>query len=330
MSWIRRTLITAALVGIAGIAAASDMTLTRAGDLYRVFETEEGLVVSATYADGTLEELLIPQTAGIVAQAMHVGSDEVTGSVFVLWQEGEGLDAMIVMAHRTGGTWYGPMALAGGDGTTAINPELLVFRHTAELAVAEDQDPIVVQETLLHLVWWSYTDTVDDGFALHTAIPVDGDGMPDLGEFMPVPVNNLLPFGIHCGGISNAPALVHPRLGIDPETGNPYVFATDFGQCLLQMVELVYQPGGEATAKRRRRVVIFGRSRVLPVRSDVPLAFAKIEVGHDLSGVIFWEQTEKIDYIRFDINGWATPRSLEIGDDLARDRAIELIQNLRH
>jgi hypothetical protein len=86
-------------IGLAGVASANDMTLTESGDLYRLTLTEDGLVVIATLSDESVVELLVPQTAGIVAPSYHVGVDESSGAVFVLWQENESLGGHLVRAH---------------------------------------------------------------------------------------------------------------------------------------------------------------------------------------------------------------------------------------
>ncbi len=346
---IRLTLIAAVLAGLATVAAAADITLTRAGDLYRVAPTEEGLVVDISFADGTTGELLVPQTAGIVASSLQIGVDETPRSVFVLWQENAGPAATVLLAHYTQGTWFGPTVLAGGDGTVAVNPELLVFDHTAEIEivvdVAGDEQPeteqtetLLVEETYLHLAWWGYLDSVDDGSAYYAGVPLAGDGMPDFTDFMPTQVSNLLPFGISCPGISDAPGLARPMLFVDPGTGDPHLFATDFGECLFQIYRLLFVPAdpenpedGEAAAKRRRRNIIDLRAaRMLPARASANLATAKVGVGGDLSLVLYWLEEKTADYLLFHADGSSARSSVPLGDQLSAERAVELILTLTH
>jgi hypothetical protein len=345
MRGIRLALVAAVLIGAATAATAGDMALTHSGELYRVGQTEDGLVVTATVADGTSTELLVPQTAGIVATSFHVGVEEITGAVFVVWQEDEGVDATVVFAHFTQGTWYGPTILAGGDGTAAVNSELLVFRHSAEVELPATEEPeepegpedtarpvetVVVEDTFLHVMWWGFTATIDDGAAFYVALPLDEDGMPDFADFSPREVRDLLPFGIGCEIETAAHGLAQPRLFVDPETGNPHLFATDFGECLFQILELVYQREMESPVKRGRRVIIFGRSRMLAMRAEVNLATAKVDVGNGLSLVLRWDREDAIDYIRADELGWSEVQSLAVGENLTRDRAVDLIRNLTH
>jgi hypothetical protein len=45
---------------------------------------------------------------------------------------------------------------------------------------------------------------------------------------------------------------------------------------------------------------------------------------------MFWDESEAVDYIRADDEGWSEMRSLPLDDNLSRDRAIELIRDLAH
>ncbi len=118
----RATLIAILLVGMAMTATAGDMALTRNGEFYRVAPSDDGLVVSHRLTDGTVTEYLIPQTSGITATSMQVGVDELTGVVFVAWQNGEDLEATIEIAWLADDWWIGPYTMAGGDGTAVENP----------------------------------------------------------------------------------------------------------------------------------------------------------------------------------------------------------------
>ena len=331
MRRLRLALALVLTVGLGVSASASDMTLARSGDLYTLDLTEEGLTVNANLADGSVVDLLVPQTAGIVAPSYHVGVDQGSGAVFVLWQENEGLESTVMFASHSAGTWYGPVVLAGGDGTAAINPEMLVFRHSVEVEPEEEGgEPLIVEDSILHLVWWSFEETLEDGVAVYSSVPVDDDGLPIFEDVDVRPLTDLLAFGIACPQITDASALAHPRLFVDPQSGNPHVFATDIGQCLFQILELEYQPEHDAISKRRRRVVIFGRSRMAPVRADLSLATARVEVGHELALVVYWNRGDTIDYLRLTHDGWTDKRSLPLGDDLDLERALELIRTLTH
>jgi hypothetical protein len=220
--------------------------------------------------------------------------------------------------------------ISGLDSTAAVNPELLVFRHRATVLDENDQ-PVEVEQSVLHLVWWSFDLSEDDGAAQYVGVPLAEDGLPIFDDFEPRALSDLLPYRIACSAITDAAALAHPKLFVDPASGSPHVFATDFSQCLFQMIELVWEPDPEVVSKRRRGVIIFGRSRMAVVTPVLPLASAKVEVGHDLSVVMYWDRDEKVEYIHLRKDGlWSDLKSLAIDDELTRSRAVELIRTLTH
>ena len=129
MRGIRTFLIAVILLGFAGLAGAvGPMTLARTGDLYSVSTADNQVVVTARFADGTVSELFVPQSAAAIEDSLQVGVDEATGAVYVLWQKLTGLDAKLRLAGYLDGTWIGPRTFAGGDGTAALNPVMLIHR----------------------------------------------------------------------------------------------------------------------------------------------------------------------------------------------------------
>jgi hypothetical protein len=93
-----------------------------------------------------------------------------------------------VLAHYTEDTWFGPMILAGGDGTAALNPEMLIFRHSAEIQVEGEEQPRFFEDTFVHIAWWGFSGTPNEGSAYYIGLPLDEQGMPDFNAFEPQPV----------------------------------------------------------------------------------------------------------------------------------------------
>jgi len=243
MRGIRYILIAAIALGIAGISAATGpMTLTGAGDLYAVATHDNQVVVTARYADGTVSELIVPQSAAAVANSLQVGVDETTGALYVLWQKKTGMDARLRVASYIDDTWIGPITFAGNDGTAAYNPQLLI--HRAVSVITEDgnegEEPVVTElaTTFLHLTWWSQTGEEDVGIARYAAVAINDQGKPQFWNMAPVDLIDLLPYGIACFDIEVGDNLKYPKLFIEPKTGNPHVFATDLANCIFQILEL--------------------------------------------------------------------------------------------
>ena len=299
----RATLIAILLVGMAMTAAADDMVLTRNGELYRVVPSDDGLVVNHRFTDGTVAEYLIPQTAGIAATSMQVGVDELTGALFVAWQKDDDLDASIEIAWLADEWWIGPYTIAGGDGTAAENPQMMLDRI---VTVVEDEgEPVEVATTFLHLVWWSYVEDRDDGSAYLASIQVDENGNPQIDAFQALALSDLLPYGIGCEAIEGAAGLAHPKVFVDPQSGSPHIFATDFSNCLFQILKIDYEVVEEwiGEIKRRRHIVLLGHQSMIAANPDIFLSTAKVEVGHGLDVVMYWDIEDAIAYVQLDENG---------------------------
>jgi hypothetical protein len=311
-------------------AAAGDMVLTRNGEFYRVAPSDEGLVVSHRLTDGAVADYLIPQTAGIIATSVQVGVDEATGAIMVAWQRGEELDAVIEVAWLADEWWAGPYTVAGGDGTAVENPQLMVDRVVT--TIEEDEETIEVATSFLHLVWWSYVETRDDGSALLASVPLDGSGTPQIDEFDPVVLSDLLPYGIGCEGIDDIAGLAHPKVFVDPQSGSPHIFATDFSNCLFQILKIDYEVVEDTVGdtKRRRHIVLLGHESMIAANPDIILSSAKVEVGHGLDLVMYWDVEDAVAYVQLDENGVPPVQSLAYGDGLTREQAIDMVRGLVH
>ena len=330
MRGARATLIAILLVGMAVTASAGDMVLARNGEFYRVAPSNDGLVVNHRFTDGTVAGYLIPQTAGIAATSVQVGVDEQTGAIFVVWQTGDELDAVIHIAWLANEWWRGPYSIAGGQGTAVENPQMLIDRVVT--VIEEDGESIEVATSFLHLVWWDYLETREDGSALLASFPLDENGNPQIDVFQTIALSDLLPYGIGCEGIDDAAGLAHPKIFVDPQSGAPHIFATDFSNCLFQILKIDYDIDEfwVGDIKRRRHIVLLGHSSMIATNPDIILSSAKVEVGHGLDVVMYWDTEDAVAYVQLDENGVPPVQSLAYGEGLTREQAIEMIRSLVH
>ena len=328
-------LIAVIVLGIAGIAgAAGPMALTRSGDLYSVATADNQVVVTARYADGRVSKLFVPQSAAAVEDSLQVGVDESTGAIYVVWQKKTGMDARLRLAGYLDGTWIGPRTFAGfDDGTAASNPQMLVKRavstYLEEGEEGDEPSEIEIATTFIHLAWWSRTSDDEMGFGLYMAVPVAEDGTPVYRDAEPHALTDFLPYGVACFEIGPADNLTYPRLLMDPQSGHPHVFATDFNGCLFQIFEL--EPGvvEEADTKRRRQIIILRSPSTVALRPDVPLAATKIEVGSGLKLLLHWDgDQENLHYLELDVEGLSEVKTLSLGEMLSHEQAVELIRGL--
>ncbi len=308
-------------------ARAGDMTLTKDGTLYRLASDGQQLVLTATAVDGSTTVMPVPQTTGDDARELQVAVDGATGVVVAVWQEGTGDLAQVELATLTAGTWQGPEVVAGSVGAPAANPALLV--HRVATVVEEEDGPQVYATTVAHLAWWQGLDTPTRGEAWYAAVPLEDDGRFDLMEAAPVALRDLIPFGFNCNAIADPANLAYPRLFVDPGTGDPHVMAVDLPSCLFQIVQLRPELGDpDPVTKRRRHTIIFGYNEMIAANAALPLSTAKVEVGHGLSVVLYWDGPTAISYTLLRAEGWSEVRALPLGAGLDRDRAVELIRGL--
>jgi len=332
MRVLKMTLLVLALAA-AGTAAAGDIVLTRAGDLYRVAATDDGLVVTGTLADGNTLELTVPQTAGTATSALNLAVDEVNGGIFVLWQQAQNRYARVKLATYQDGAWTGPILVAGGGDTAAANPQLMIFRAVDDVeGEDENGEPITirVETSFLHMTWWAYVASVNDGAAVFKPAPIDDEtGMADLDAYDPVLLSDLLPYGIpDCDGIEDATGLTSPMLFSDPQSGFPLLFASDFAQCLFYILEVDHDVTIDPGTERRRHTIILRQAGTYPVDDRLPLASSNVDIGHGLSFVLYWDAEHAVEYMQFDPEGTSDVRSLPISDSLTHEQAVELIQGL--
>ncbi len=337
MRGIRIGLIAAVVLAVAGVTgAAGPMVLTRDGDVYSAGTQDNQVVITARYSDGTVSDLPVPQSAAAVESSLQVGVDEATGAIHVLWQKWEGIDARLRLATYLDGTWIGPRTIAGEDGTAALNPVMLIHRSVIDLieGVDDNGEPVVseVATTFLHLAWWSQLSEDDPGHAMYAAIELRDNGVPLFNEMQPVELYDLLPWGYACWEFEASENLRHPKLFIDPRSGNPHVFATDIANCLFQILELVPQVLDETEqfTKRRRQIIILRQASMIALRPDLPLATAKLVVGGGLRIVMHWDADEEhvIHYIELDPEGIWETKTLTLDEKLDHEQAVELIHEM--
>jgi hypothetical protein len=337
MRGIRVCLIAAIALGVAGVTgAAGPMVLTSNGDLYSAGTRDNQVVVTARYADGSVEDLFIPQSAAAIESSLQVGVDEATGAVYVLWQKWTGMDARLRLAGYLDGTWIGPRTFAGDDGTAALNPVMLVHRPVSMVVddIDEDGEPEVSElaTSFLHLAWWSQLSEDDVGHANYAALEVNANGVPQFNEMEPVELHDLFPYGIACFEFEASENLRHPKLFIDPRSANPHVFATDAGSCFFQILELVpvVEEEAEGVDKRRRQIIILRKAKMIALRPNLPLEKGKLVVGSGLKMLMYWDGDVEdiVHYLELDEEGFYETRDLGLDEKLNHELAVELIREL--
>ena len=328
------------LGGIPAGAAAPDMVLAPGATLYRLVPADGQLAVAVTAPSEETLLVPVPQTTGVLSTSLRIDFDRATSTVVAAWQETlDSGTSRIMLATLRDGTWFGPVQVSRG-GTDAVNPSLLV--HDARTIVPAEEDggeDTILLEPWIHLAWWADPGAGDGGHAMYLGLPLDEEGIPAVDEAAPVELRSLLPYGLSCGYEEDLSSLAAPRLFVDAQTGEPHLIFADLEQCLFEIVRLHPEPEDSGdddvvTGQRRRNVIVFGVRKHIAIKPGLRLTEAQFEVGHDLSVVLSWDETDDegavtaIRYITLRDEGWSDLNTLNLGEGLDHERAMALIRRL--
>ncbi len=148
----------------------------------------------------------------------------------------------------------------------------------------------------------------------------------------PVDLIDLIPYGITCFDIGVGDNLKHPKLFIDPKTGNPHLFTTDLSSCIFEILELRPEVVVDATGadKRRRHIIILRQGATIALRPDLPFAKGRLEVGGGRKLIMHWDDDEDnvLHYLELDQEGVSDTKSLPLDETLSHEDAVDLIRGL--
>jgi len=322
----------------AGVLNAGPMALTTDGQLFKVWVSpEEGLVLSHVAAGAEDENFVIPETVGLTLDSVEIAIDENTGNVFIVWSDDRDQVSLIRLVVLSRGAWFGPETLGGADGVSASNPQLLLD-ESRQLVPSDDPDvdPVLDVQTFLHVVWWREDNGDEGGHALFFPLRLDDDGLPLFDESMPVDLQDLLPFGMGCDSAPDVEALAHPQL-LRASDGHPLLFATDFSNCVFHLLSISYEVLDEDDEdmpnpeKRRRQIAVFNTDdAVMAIPPEIDLPQSKMLLGSDYSVLLFWDTPNGISWLISTEAGWSEVSSLDVGEELSHEQAVNLIRGLVH
>ncbi|NOZ79666.1 MAG: hypothetical protein GXP48_10905 [Acidobacteria bacterium] len=312
-------------------AAVPDMALDHGGTLYKLRNDGTQLILSVRTPGGDPQQLVpVPQTTGYPTSSLSVSLDRPHNTAVIAWQEdlGPGL-SRVMMATYHQGTWFGPVSVSqtGAGAVSAINPVLLVHRYTLH-----DADGNPYTQTFIHLAWWADPDSPDGGYAIYASMRLDANGVPQLADLDPQELHSSVPYGLSCSLLDHAATFAHPKLVIDPQTGDPQLLFADLDQCLLTVIDLHPDSNDDdepsATAQRKRNVIVFGVRKQIFVTPTLPFNHAELAIGHNLSVVMYWDADGAVDYVTMDDQKTSDVLSVPLGDGLNHEQAVQLIRRL--
>lgn len=329
---MKRSIITLVLIfGLTGIVTAGPMTLTNDGHLYKVWAANEGLVLSHSAPGEDLEESLVPLTVGVSLDTVNILVNEEFATPFIVWSDDLDGTSKVRLAALIDGTWFGPVTLAGDDGVAARNPQIQL--HTAVSTIEDETgDPMTLETTFLHTVWWSNDQTGGLGYAVYAPIPLNEEGFPLVEKMTTTDLHDLMPYGLGCDATAYSDGLAQPQF-FTGEGGMPLLFTTDFGDCVFQILAIDYAVEEDIDPntglKRRRQITVWrSSSDSVAIPPGVALTDSKMALGHNYTVLIYWDNDGGIDWLLSGTEGWTDVKTLPTGPDLSHEQAVELLLKL--
>ena len=125
---------------------------------------------------------------------------------------------------------------------------------------------------------------------------------------------------------------MRPPVAFYSVSRNWRIFATDFGDCIFQIIELHVEavPDETAPAKRRRQIIILRNPTMIALRPDVPLAKTTMEVGRGLNLILHWDGDagDRLHYLELDAEGLSEIKNLTLDETLNHEQAVGLVRAL--
>ena len=318
------------LATVAG--AGTSHYLDRAGVLWSASSQPDGLVLVANRDGAELLRTVVPFAAGTTGASdsgISVAADELTGKVTVVWQRDWSAETSEIMVGVwNNGSWERVTALSAMMSQHPRFPEVQLTR--VKSTVPDPAAPTVVEDSFLHVVWWTGSGSAQHGEygLLRLTAGVD--------EADAVSVRSLDDLVWLSGGcLWPAPqtALEHPLFASQPVGDRAFLFHGSRRACMFQLVEIGFEvesvpSPGLVTAMRRRHTPVFGVRKLFAVPSSMNLEGARFLLGTDLNPVAYRVLDGRIEYISSSGIRWTPKRTLPVGGELTIDRAIPLVEHL--
>ena len=322
----------------AGAFAAAPYSLDRSGVLWSATSQPDGLVLTAQRDGVELVRSIVPfavATEGASDKEINVAADELTGKVAVLWQrEWSASVSEVMVGVWNDGAWERITALSSDMSAHPRFPAVQLSRVSSTvpdpLAPTDPARATVVEESFLHVVWWSGsagTQHGSYGLVRLSATADDADAVltRNLDELVWLPTG--------CAWPAPASVLERPLFASQPVGSTAFLFHGSRRACLFQLVEVSFTledaPAAPVvTAQRRRHTPVFGVRKLFAVPGSMSLDGARILLGDDLNPVAYRVVDGKIEYISSTGIRWTPKRSLAVDGALSVDQAIPLVEHL--
>lgn len=187
------------------------------------------------------EWTLVPESEGVNPNASRfVLFEDVSETVFVVWEGRIGIHPTIKLASYQDGTWSEVLQVSENVWSWKGFPQLAITRDVFEIG-DEAGGTRQVRRTLLHVVWWEETGEGDR--TLYRPLVFEDGRFQGMGTILVL--NDLLGEELAAGAEAASPALIrHPALQAGTEARSVLVTFADEATGKLAVLEIGLLPAG--------------------------------------------------------------------------------------
>lgn len=321
-----------------GASAGTPHSLDRSGVLWSATSQPEGLVLVAQRDGVELIRTTVPfavATEGAADKEISVAADELTGKVAVVWQRvwSEGVSE-VMLGVWSDGAWERITSLSPDLSSRARYPVVQLSRVSSTYPDPEAPEDaprsIAVEESFLHLVWWTGSGSSQHGSYGLLRLNAAAD---EADAITTRSLDELVWLGTGCAWPAPASVLERPLFASQPVGDRAYLFHGSRQVCWFQLVEVSFTledvPSEPiVTAQRKRHTPVFGVRKLFAVPSSMGLDGARIVVGTDLNPVAYRVVDGRIEFISSSGIRWTPRRSVPVDGSLTLDQAVPLVEHL--
>ncbi len=344
----------AAMLLVAGPAAAENAVVAPDGTLYEVFQarydeiipTPEGSAVARvpvlglriTPSEGEPRLELIDGTVDEdIEGSISVELEETTGTLFLAYTKTTGIMADMHIAVRRDGVWLGQDILSNRGLYLSINPKVAVTRQQY-VAFDSEGNPVTKNRSIFSLVWWEESGPSQ---ARYAPIFVE-DGALRIDAVEPWNLNELAgtPGITDTGGLPIS-AFSYPAVQADPATnGGVLVTFANLVTRTQQVLRITFiddltklvPPGATRVTDEAwaRSHVPIGRSVGTGRIPAVMNTLSAVGAVASQRGVttFYWVEGNTLRFVRSSDGEAAAPRSLALKSNFSEEKALRLVRAL--
>lgn len=275
---------------------------------------------------------IIPNTVSANPKTnLDLAFDAQTGSLVLLWKEELSVLNVLHLGLFKGGTWKSLDLLPSLGVAHAYNPQMLLSHQTVHQLDEAGKDAWRTR-AILSVIWWEESHLVQ---ARYAPIFLDEDSSAnDVVVYdLPAAVDSV---GANSYGDASSAIYMYPSLQLEGPGGGVVASFTDIAKGKQFVVRVNYGSDLGAVSSKawlRRRIPVFGVAMVAPmpiVSGNGMMSAVSTVIGPAYNPTFIWSTETAVKFLRFEsaTGKWSDVRSIAVGDDMPRDRAFRLVQEM--